>query len=108
VCVHTIAVEANDRVSKVSIETHARSEGNGQIGKQAHAEGGKSRNSSCCCDQIPLDFLNALQIHQWAVSQTVVRALRRADAVAAAVGDDTRLDMLILLKLTIVVAMNYS
>jgi hypothetical protein len=104
----TIAVEANNGVGKVSIETHARSESNRQIGEKAHAKRSQSSNRGCRRDQIPLDFLDALQVHQRAVGKTIVLAFSRANAVAATVRDDARLKTLTLLMLTMVMVVYYN
>jgi hypothetical protein len=90
-------VEANDSVRKVGVETHARSQCDGEIGEQAHAE--RTQRSDCRSrsDKIPLDELDALQVLQRAVCDAVVLARSGAHTVTAAVGHNSCLKMSVML-----------
>ena len=81
-------MKADNGVGKVGVETHSWSEGDGQVGEQAHAEGSQSGNGSCRSDQIPLDDLDAQQI--FLVCGTQVGAVGRTDAGTTALGYNGR------------------
>lgn len=101
-------METDDRVGEVGIESHTRGQGNGKIGKQTHAERSESSNSGCCCHQIPLDLLDALEVLQGAVGNAGVLARSGTDTVTTAIGDDARLESLMLFILKTVMELSYS
>lgn len=73
---------ANNGVCKVGIETHARSQRDGQVRKEAHAEGREGGDGCCRGNNVALDFLHANQV--FGIGRAVVRlALSRADACPA-------------------------
>jgi hypothetical protein len=87
----TGAVESNNGVGEVSIETHTRSAGNRHVGEETHSKSRQSRDSSGSSDKITLDFLNTL--HVLDIGHAEIRhAFSRADAGATGFRDDRAVD----------------
>ena len=87
----TRAVESNNSVSEVSVETHARCAGNGHVGEETHSKSRQSRDSGSGSDEITLDFLNTL--HVLDVCRTEIgHAFSRADAGATSFRDNRAVD----------------
>jgi hypothetical protein len=66
-------METNYGVRKVSVQPHTRSQGNGQIGEQAHAESSQSGDGSGRSNQITSDFLDTEGVLWVRLADGVVR-----------------------------------
>lgn len=66
-------METNYGVRKVSVQPHTRSQGNGQIGEQAHAESSQSGDGSGRSNQITSDFLDTEGVLWVGLANGVVR-----------------------------------
>lgn len=87
----TRAVESNNSVGEVSIQTHTRCAGNRHIGEETHSKSRQSRDSSSSSNKITLDFLNTL--HVLDIGHAKIRhAVRRADAGATSFRDNRAVD----------------
>jgi hypothetical protein len=76
---------SHNGIGKVGVQPHTRSQGNRQIGEQAHAERCQSSNGSCRSNQVPLNFEDAQAVGRIGVARRVF-GKSRADACTTSVG----------------------
>jgi len=98
---------SNNSVSKISIESHPRSQGDSWVGvsfvlgccwvllrthvsKQAHAETCQCYNGGSSRNKIPVDLLNAYRVRR--VGAVEIRAIRWADACPTRLRGNVRVD----------------
>jgi len=85
-------VESNNGVREVGIETHSGRERNGHVGAKTHHEGGQGGDGSGAGDEVAVDDAEA-QIILEVVGAGWIGGVGGADAGAAAVGEDHRIDL---------------